>query len=61
MSQIAPITGMLRRKFFVDLTIALGSGTAAGYWWWNNHTAGVQAREAKLREIRIASGLPVSQ
>jgi len=31
---VAPITGMLRKRFWVDLTASLGLGTAAGYWYW---------------------------
>ena len=31
---VAPITGTLRKKFFLNLSVALGLGTAAGYTFW---------------------------
>lgn len=31
---IAPITGMLRKRFWVDMSCALGLGTAIGYYYW---------------------------
>lgn len=31
---IAPITGKLRKRFWLDLTCALGTGVAAGYAFW---------------------------
>jgi hypothetical protein len=31
---IAPITGKLRKRFWVDLTTALGLGVGAGYAYW---------------------------
>ena len=31
---VAPITGTLRRNFFLNLSAALGLGTAAGYTYW---------------------------
>lgn len=31
---IAPITGRLRKRFWLDLTCALGTGVAAGYAYW---------------------------
>jgi hypothetical protein len=31
---IAPITGMLRKRFWVDMSCALGLGTAFGYAYW---------------------------
>jgi len=31
---IAPITGKLRKHFWVDLTTALGLGVGAGYAYW---------------------------
>ncbi|XTI91436.1 hypothetical protein V2W45_1459833 [Cenococcum geophilum] len=31
---VKPITGMLRRGIVLDLTVALGLGTTAGYAWW---------------------------
>jgi cytochrome c oxidase subunit 7 len=31
---IAPITGKLRKRLILDITAALGLGTAAGYGYW---------------------------
>jgi hypothetical protein len=31
---IAPITGMLRKRFWVDISCALGLGTGLGYAYW---------------------------
>jgi cytochrome c oxidase subunit 7 len=31
---IAPITGKLRKRLWLDLTCALGLGVAAGYAYW---------------------------
>ena len=31
---IAPITGKLRKRFWLDLTTALGLGVGAGYAYW---------------------------
>ncbi|KAI0075304.1 hypothetical protein K474DRAFT_1664351 [Panus rudis PR-1116 ss-1] len=31
---IAPITGKLRKRFWLDLTTALGLGVTAGYAFW---------------------------
>ncbi|KAF9266945.1 cytochrome-c oxidase, subunit VIIa [Marasmius fiardii PR-910] len=43
---IAPITGKLRKRFFVDLTSALGLGTAAAYaWWYGYHLKSVARQE----------------
>lgn len=35
MSTIAPLKGMLRKRLFTDVTIALGGGTlvAMGFWY----------------------------
>ena len=31
---IAPITGKLRKRFWLDLSVALGLGVSAGYAFW---------------------------
>lgn len=31
---IAPITGKLRKRFFIDISCALGLGLGAGYAYW---------------------------
>ncbi|KAJ3350134.1 DNA repair protein rad51d [Allomyces javanicus] len=58
---IAPITGMLRKKFIFDLTGALGFGTAAAmYFWYKIKVPAEEDRIAKLKVIRASQGLPVS-
>lgn len=43
---IAPITGILKKKIIVDVSIGLGIGAVAGsYWWWGFHKGKVQKRE----------------
>ncbi|KAI0343004.1 cytochrome-c oxidase subunit VIIa [Trametopsis cervina] len=43
---IAPITGKLRKRFWLDLTTALGTGVAAGYaYWYGIHLKHVQKQE----------------
>jgi len=43
---IAPITGKLRKRLWVDLSIALGLGVASGYaYWYGNHLKHVQRQE----------------
>ena len=32
---IAPITGKLRKRFWLDLSCALGLGISAGYAFWS--------------------------
>jgi hypothetical protein len=34
---IAPITGMLRKRFWVDISSSLGLGVAVGYAYWYVH------------------------
>ncbi|KNE57476.1 hypothetical protein AMAG_03187 [Allomyces macrogynus ATCC 38327] len=59
---IAPITGMLRKKFIFDLTGALGLGTgAAMYFWYKIKVPAEEDRIAKLKVIRASQGLPVSE
>lgn len=33
-ASIAPITGKLRKRLILDLSVALGGGTAVGYGYW---------------------------
>jgi cytochrome c oxidase subunit 7 len=43
---IAPITGTLKKKIAVDISIGLTLGLgAASYWWWGFHKTKVQKRE----------------
>ncbi|KAH9852652.1 hypothetical protein C2E23DRAFT_885412 [Lenzites betulinus] len=43
---IAPITGKLRKRFWLDLTTALGLGVSAGYaFWYGVHLKHVQRQE----------------
>ncbi|KAL7746642.1 hypothetical protein RI367_008042 [Sorochytrium milnesiophthora] len=60
-AKIAPITGMLRRKFLFDLTGSLVLGTAGGYaFWYGYHVKNNEIRAKKLRELRIEQNLPVA-
>ncbi|GAB5592572.1 hypothetical protein Unana1_07472 [Umbelopsis nana] len=44
---IAPITGKLRKRFILDVSVALGLGFTGGYAWWNlYHIPNVQRRDA---------------
>ncbi|KAF2099677.1 cytochrome-c oxidase, subunit VIIa [Rhizodiscina lignyota] len=56
---IKPITGMLRRHLVVDLAVAFGLGTSAGYlWWYGYHVPNVRHRDAyyaKLEDERAAA------
>ncbi|OCK75668.1 cytochrome c oxidase family protein-like protein [Lepidopterella palustris CBS 459.81] len=49
---IKPITGMIRRSVVLDLSVALGLGTAAGYaWWYGYHVPSVRHRDAFYQKI----------
>ncbi|TFY78042.1 hypothetical protein EWM64_g5972 [Hericium alpestre] len=54
---IAPITGKLRKRFWVDLSTALGLGISGGYaYWYGIHLKQVQRQEAfylKLEHQRL--------
>ncbi|OBT70462.1 hypothetical protein VE03_00011 [Pseudogymnoascus sp. 23342-1-I1] len=56
---IKPITGMLRRGLVLDLSIAFGIGSAAGYgFWYGFHMPIVHRRDAyyaTLEEKRAAN------
>jgi len=56
---IAPITGMLRRGLVLDLSVAFGLGTSAGYlFWYGYHVPAVRRRDifySKLEEERAAN------
>lgn len=38
MAAIAPITGMLRKRFFFDLSFALSVGVTSAYGYWCVHS-----------------------
>ncbi|KAF9454315.1 cytochrome-c oxidase, subunit VIIa [Macrolepiota fuliginosa MF-IS2] len=43
---IAPITGKLRKRFFIDLSCAFGLGIAAGYaYWYGSHLPALEKQE----------------
>ncbi|KAI0725403.1 cytochrome-c oxidase subunit VIIa [Fomitopsis betulina] len=43
---IAPITGKLRKRFWLDFSVALGMGVSAGYaFWYGVHLKHVQKQE----------------
>ncbi|RHZ48036.1 hypothetical protein Glove_562g30 [Diversispora epigaea] len=54
---IAPITGMVRRSAFVDITTSIILGTVSGYgYWYGFHVPIVRKREAyylKLKEKKL--------
>ncbi|OCK90871.1 cytochrome c oxidase family protein-like protein [Cenococcum geophilum 1.58] len=56
---VKPITGMLRRGIVLDLTVALGLGTTAGYaWWYGYHVPAVRHRDVfyqKIEDERVAA------
>ncbi|KAH9995693.1 cytochrome-c oxidase, subunit VIIa [Xylariaceae sp. FL0662B] len=56
---IAPITGMLRRNLWTDLTISIGLGvTAASLFWHGYHMPRTHARDnfyKKLEDEREAA------
>ncbi|KIM65990.1 hypothetical protein SCLCIDRAFT_22210 [Scleroderma citrinum Foug A] len=44
---IAPITGKLRKRLWLDLSVALGLGVAAAYgFWYGIHLKAVQRQES---------------
>ncbi|KAL6947033.1 Cytochrome c oxidase subunit 7A [Hanseniaspora vineae] len=44
---IAPITGTLRKKIAMDISVGIVMGTAFGsLWWWGFHKKKIDAREA---------------
>ncbi|PNY29571.1 Cytochrome c oxidase subunit 7A [Tolypocladium capitatum] len=53
---IKPITGILRRRLILDLTIGLGAGVAMANWFWYGfHMPRTNLRDAyynKLEEKR---------
>lgn len=52
---IAPITGTLKRKIAVDLSIGFAiGGTFASYWWWGFHKSKVEKREAYYAQLAKA-------
>jgi len=55
---IAPITGRLKKQLIMDLSIALGIGTVAGYaFWYGYHVPTVRHRDAfyaKLEQEKAA-------
>ncbi|KAI0255910.1 COX7A, subunit VIIa of cytochrome c oxidase [Lactifluus subvellereus] len=43
---IAPITGKLRKRLWLDLSCGLGFGIASAYaYWYGNHLKTVQRQE----------------
>jgi len=55
---IPPITGKLRKRFWVDLTTALGLGVASGYaFWYGVHLKSFERQEEfyfKLEQAKKA-------
>ncbi|KAJ9106127.1 hypothetical protein QFC21_001269 [Naganishia friedmannii] len=43
---VAPIVGKLRKRLILDLTVALGLGTASGYvYWYGFHLPASRTRD----------------
>ncbi|KZV68215.1 cytochrome-c oxidase subunit VIIa [Peniophora sp. CONT] len=43
---IAPITGKLRKRLWLDVTMSLGLGTSAAYaWWYGYHIPALRRQE----------------
>ncbi|EPQ27051.1 uncharacterized protein PFL1_05335 [Pseudozyma flocculosa PF-1] len=50
---IAPITGKLRKRLILDLSVALGGGVALGYgYWYGVHIPSVQRRDAFYAKLQ---------
>ncbi|KAK0214770.1 hypothetical protein EDD18DRAFT_1459025 [Armillaria luteobubalina] len=56
---IAPITGMLRKRFIVDLTCSLSLATAGAYtFWYGYHLKAVENHEnfyLQLEKAKLAN------
>lgn len=49
---IAPITGTLKRKIIVDVSVGFTLGLGfASYWWWGFHKGKVEKREAYYAKL----------
>ena len=46
MAAIAPITGMLRKRFFFDLSFALSVGVTSAYGYWCVHSGFLAIQQA---------------
>lgn len=56
---VAPIKGMLRKKFFFDVTMSLGSGiTFALAFWYGVHVPRVQKRTLSIVLIQATPTTP---
>lgn len=42
---IAPITGFMKRKIIIDISMGIAIGSAIGVWWWSIHKNMVATRE----------------
>ncbi|CAG8450250.1 9261_t:CDS:2 [Diversispora eburnea] len=50
---ISPITGMVRKSAFIDITASLVLGTFSGYaYWYGYHVPIVRKREAYYSKLR---------
>ncbi|PWN42609.1 hypothetical protein IE81DRAFT_323370 [Ceraceosorus guamensis] len=55
--QIPAITGKLRKRLILDLSVALGGGTALGYaYWYGIHIPSVQRRDAYYAKLQSERG-----
>ncbi|PWN20063.1 cytochrome-c oxidase, subunit VIIa [Microstroma glucosiphilum] len=52
---IPAITGKLRKRLILDLSVALGGGTALGYgYWYGVHLPSVQRRDAYYAKLQAS-------
>ncbi|KAH9471670.1 hypothetical protein Pst134EA_005549 [Puccinia striiformis f. sp. tritici] len=52
---IAPITGKLRKRIILDISVSLGLGTAAAYgWWYGYHVPKMRHQQNVYAKINAA-------
>lgn len=42
---IAPITGFMKRRIIIDISVGMALGSVLGVFWWRSHTKMVETRE----------------
>jgi cytochrome c oxidase subunit 7 len=42
---IAPITGFMKRRIIIDISVGMALGSVLGVYWWRSHTKMVETRE----------------
>ncbi|CCE61891.1 hypothetical protein TPHA_0B02190 [Tetrapisispora phaffii CBS 4417] len=52
---ISAITGTLKRRIILDITIGFSlGGLMASYWWWGYHKVLINKREAYYAKLAAA-------